>query len=308
MGEFRDPYKIKEESIEPGPTDKIQTPKFTLPWDKCNATTKYGLLDEFHESTWADGGQNWLRADYALNEHPNFDKLEENPVPTLQDLALTKAESASMGIETYSEELHGNAKNALNLKCIHNNVHNFWGGFQFLRPPKEGIHLWGAGHMSNVAMAAFDPIFFIYHNNIDRLTAMWQILNWEKWFDDDRSKLIKDNTLTPFHKDADRNFWKSDDVRDWRALGYDYEILQGRTHNYMDDRKGILKCIETLYGNPTKNLYEGLLKHHGDREDYVITVVYDKFALNGAPYKVNLFLDGTRNFGGPDPPEISAAD
>ncbi|KAL3436396.1 hypothetical protein BDV09DRAFT_184332 [Aspergillus tetrazonus] len=222
------------------------------------------LMGEFH------GGQNWLRPNSALNEHSNFDKLGENPYgldswgafsSVRYTKGLTEAESASTGIETYSEELHGKAKNALNLEFIHNNVH-------------ASIHLWGAGHMSSIATAAFDPIFFIYHNNIDRLAAMWQILNWEKWFDDDKSKLIKDNELTPFHKDADRNLWKSDD-----------EILIG---------------IETLYGKPTKSLYGLLPKHHGDREDYVITVVYDKFALNGAPYKINLFLDGTRNFGGPD--------
>ena len=40
---------------------------------------------------------------------------------------------------------------------------NFVGGSQFLRPPKEEIHLWGSGHMSSVFMAAFDPIFFIFH-------------------------------------------------------------------------------------------------------------------------------------------------
>lgn len=40
---------------------------------------------------------------------------------------------------------------------------NFVGGTQFLRPPKDEIQLWGAGHMSSVFMAAFDPIFFIFH-------------------------------------------------------------------------------------------------------------------------------------------------
>ena len=29
---------------------------------------------------------------------------------------------------------------------------------------------------------------------------MWQILNWWKWFDDDKSKLLKDNALTPSTK------------------------------------------------------------------------------------------------------------
>lgn len=120
---------------------------------------------------------------------------------------------------------------------------NFVGGTQFLRPPKDEIHLWGAGHMSSVFIAAFDPIFFIFHkyaslkykelndtdssySNIDRLTAMWQMLNWDKWFDDKNSLPTRDSQLTPFHKTT-TTFWKSDDVRDWKALGYEYEIPQG---------------------------------------------------------------------------------
>ncbi|KAJ5589654.1 Di-copper centre-containing protein [Penicillium hordei] len=340
MGEFPTLYKITGEDIPEqkakDPEDPTQevvvNPKFTYPWDKCNATTKYGILDGFDASIWADGGQNWLRANYALNEHPYYGDKDkgvnaETPVPTLQDLVYRLFQYGLSSWGAFSTTRYTSnypkppiqaelAKDAMNLEFIHNNLHvsirsimgvqesdtvqNFVGGTQFLRPPKEDIHLWGAGHMSSVFMAAFDPIFFIYHNNIDRLTAMWQILNWEKWFDDTYSKPTKDNKLTPFHKDANRNFWKSDDVRDWRALGYEYEILQERTHDSMDDRKKILENIAELYGNPTKNLFDGLPKNDGDRDDFVITVVYDKYALNGASYKINLFLNITDNFGGPE--------
>jgi hypothetical protein len=73
----------------------------------------------------------------------------EKPVPTLQDLVYRlfqyglsswgafsttrytsnnpkppiQVESTSAGIETYSAELEGNAKNAMNLEFIHNNLH-----------------------------------------------------------------------------------------------------------------------------------------------------------------------------------------
>ncbi|PKY00109.1 Di-copper centre-containing protein [Aspergillus campestris IBT 28561] len=316
MGEFPAPYTIPKET-SPKQADDHDSVEFKFPWDMCNATTKYGLLDGFNEEIWADGGQNWFRANYALNEHPYYKSPDpgETTVPTLQELVHRLFQSGldswgEFSSTRYTDKEVGpyppkgvdpksaiNAKNAMNLEFIHNNVHNFVGGSQFLRPPKEGINLWGAGHMSSVNMAAFDPIFYIFHNNIDRLTAIWQALNPKKWFDDDYSKLTVNNDLLPFHKDAAGNFWKSDDVQDWRTLGYDFEILQGRTS---DDRDEILEDIDKLYGLPTRDLFDKLPDVNGHQDDYVITVVYDKYALNGAAYKINLFLDGQHDFKGPE--------
>lgn len=39
----------------------------------------------------------------------------------------------------------------------------------------DNIHGWVGGSMSNVGTAAFDPIFYAHHANIDRLWMMWQI-------------------------------------------------------------------------------------------------------------------------------------
>lgn len=102
------------------------------------------------------------------------------------------------------------------------------------------------------------------------------MLNWDSWFDDEHSKSTINDNLLPFHKDEERNFWKSDDVRDWRQLGYDYPILKGRKSNNEQDRKNILKEIESLYGHSTKQLYNGLPAHHGGDDDFIITVVYDR--------------------------------
>jgi tyrosinase len=33
------------------------------------------------------------------------------------------------------------------------------------------------GHMANIPYAAFDPVFMLHHTNIDRMFAMWQVLN-----------------------------------------------------------------------------------------------------------------------------------
>lgn len=113
-------------------------------------------------------------------------------------------------------------------------------------------------------------------SNIDRLTAIWQSLNWEKWFDDVFSKGAKNDQLRPFHKDSAGNFWKSDDVREWQKLGYDYEILKGRGHGE-EHRQEILDDINSLYGRPVQNRLDNLpTGPDGENDDYVITVIYDK--------------------------------
>ena len=38
-----------------------------------------------------------------------------------------------------------------------------------------------AGHMSDPAVAAFDPIFWLHYANIDRLVSLWEALNPDVW-------------------------------------------------------------------------------------------------------------------------------
>lgn len=113
-------------------------------------------------------------------------------------------------------------------------------------------------------------------SNIDRLTAMWQALNPNLWFDDDHSKRTKNNDLSPFHKDENRTYYRSDDVRDWRKLHYEYEILRGPKPGMDRPRGEILNGIAILYGTPTKDFYGRPPEPNGSKDDYVITVIYDK--------------------------------
>ncbi|XHG07673.1 hypothetical protein AWENTII_010808 [Aspergillus wentii] len=302
MGDLPEPYKIIEEYV----AASKGYPEFAYPWHKCTATTKYGILDGYHESVWSDGGQNWLRANYALNEHSWYDNDwidHQRPVPTLQDMVYRLFQYgldnwgafATTRYEKDKKPRTENPKNAMSLEFIHNNVHNWVGGTQFLRPDENNIHLWGAGHMSSVFMAAFDPIFFFYHYNIDRLTAIWQVLNPDLWFDDEYSQPTRESELAPFHIDDQHKLYESDDVQCWRGLHYAYEILQRPKPKEGEPwreraREDILKDIAELYGAPTKELYGRLPEPGGSQEDYVITVIYDKFALNSSSYKVNIFL------------------
>ncbi|CAG8709016.1 7080_t:CDS:2, partial [Gigaspora rosea] len=88
------------------------------------------------------------------------------------------------------------------------------------------------GHMSHATTAAFDPIFFFHHVNIDRLFALWQEVFPNSWvsqnidalgtYTEEMNAAINENTdLTPFRK-TKTEFWKSSDIRYIEKLGYTY--------------------------------------------------------------------------------------
>ncbi|KAL2038420.1 hypothetical protein N7G274_008759 [Stereocaulon virgatum] len=87
----------------------------------------------------------------------------------------------------------------------------------------EGL---GLGHMSDVPVAAFDPIFWHHHANLDRILAMWQTLDWDKWFDaHQKDDPLPSDPLLPFHTDTEKHPWSSDRARSWIKLGYQYDDL-----------------------------------------------------------------------------------
>ena len=74
-------------------------------------------------------------------------------------------------------------------------------------------------------VAAFDPIFWLHHANIDRYAAIWQYINDDAWFSQ------AGNTLWPFRTRAGNdkaNFWDSNLARQTENLGYNYPDLSGK--------------------------------------------------------------------------------
>lgn len=91
-------------------------------------------LDGYDKDIWSDGGQSWLRANYSPNEHSWYDEswVHESPVPTLQDMVYRLfqyglgswgAFSTTRYKNDNSVKEGDNAKNAMSLEFIHNNVH-----------------------------------------------------------------------------------------------------------------------------------------------------------------------------------------
>jgi tyrosinase len=75
----------------------------------------------------------------------------------------------------------------------------------------DNVHGWVGGDMRSPAVAAYDPIFFAHHCQIDRLWAIWQTY----WGNGGIPVDLLDLELIPFGK-------RVRDVLDPQVLGYEY--------------------------------------------------------------------------------------
>ncbi|CAG8839037.1 13819_t:CDS:2, partial [Gigaspora margarita] len=127
------------------------------------------------------------------------------------------------------------------IEVVHDSVHSSLGG-------KDG-------HMGKSDIAAFDPIFFLYHCNVDRLTTIWQAINPNAWIENGdkatftegtftkqpHKKLTGSTSLTPFRK-SETEFWTSNGIKYIEDLGYTYPELQ----DYKDPNE-LKKYVIDLY-------------------------------------------------------------
>lgn len=128
------------------------------------------------------------------------------------------------------------------IESIHDVIHTVTGG--------------NGGDMTNIGVSAFDPIFWLHHCMIDRLSALFQGLNPDSYVLDApqaRSNywynvndvLGPSDPLKPFYADTNGNFHTSDSVRDHTKFGYQYSEL---TSGNRDD---LVASINQLYGGST---------------------------------------------------------
>jgi hypothetical protein len=150
-----------------------------------------------------------------------------------------------------------------------------------------------------------------FHSFIDRCTAIWQELNpKDVWFNDplpeDPDKIDLRNPklyladpkptdpLNPFHKKTTGSdaSYTSCDVKYWRELKYEYEILEARPEDYNADgtldrqryvthvRKDVNKLYSTTRSEVLDAMQTGgeLLKEtlSKNQTDYVINVLYNR--------------------------------
>jgi tyrosinase len=309
MGQLPAPYTV--------PDDQWGPP--TLPWSQCAGTSRWGIYGSPVPSDQVAGVNNWKQTNEAIATHDFYKKSGDKntgiQTHTVSELVYRLLDPGNVPTwKAFSTTLYQKTDpdtwtDYANIEYIHNNLHNFIGGLSV----KTGL-----GHMSDVPVAAFDPVFFFHHCNIDRQLAIWQALNPydinnpsvnpDRWFNpnDPAFKTVNGKTeLAPFHhlKGGEWKFWNSDDVYSTAALGYEYDVLQRLSDE--TDAEYRTRIIASLdrYSNTGQVLLQnfqpaalGLDSEVAVTEqhvfpDYIISVIYDRYALKGAPYTIQFFLD-----------------
>ncbi|KAF3278107.1 hypothetical protein TWF132_001290 [Orbilia oligospora] len=210
----------------------------------CQATGRWPNATVGEE--WINGANNYTNITDAMEEHKWYQWKNEPKTRTLtlansvfrllshQDSSPFAAYECFASTRQYSDPRDKTLRpplNWLSIEAIHNNLHN-WSG--------------GLGHMSEIPVSAFDPLFMLHHCNIDRIFALWQNIwgdgaeHWvkpsypdHKWDDPSGNwstvpgSIVDSKTpLAPFRNGSGENdYFTSDDVKDWSTLGYTYTGL-----------------------------------------------------------------------------------
>ncbi|KAJ3530012.1 hypothetical protein NM208_g9513 [Fusarium decemcellulare] len=300
-----------------------------LPWSQTSATSRYGVFVKRDRSAFRGlhGVNNAWEANKKLasikedNSWIKLPGIEWNP-GTLAD-AVNRMFSpqynhtwGNFASTKWIKEGQGGVKSGyLSLEYLHNNVHNLAGGSHY----RTGI-----GHMSDLPVAAFDPIFWLHHAQVDRLLVIWQCLYPDLWWDstEPQSSHVEDDQptdkLEPFHTkdngDPKNDVWTANACRDWTTMNYQYDdlakVAKSAFHDgALDEKKfqqALLGHINELYPNTARLIQEldeaekiprGLRADENPKaerwsswNDYIINVVYDRFALGGRSYSIEFYL------------------
>ncbi|MCJ1399563.1 hypothetical protein MMC11_002765 [Xylographa trunciseda] len=249
-----------------------------VPYENCIGTSRWTKATT--GSKWVDGEVDNDAVEKALTDAAWPQK--GMPSMTIADAVYRlftedwfKKYEAFATTHLYKLEKDKDVTHYLSLEGIHNMIHNWTGGVKL------------EGHMSEVPVAAFDPIFWLHHANIDRFYAMWQDLYPDLWWNDS-SPLAGDGVPRTFLKPSQDNStsgeWTSDKARYWRDVcRHSYPELQPWLPKYQKDEKDkeidweryrldILATINKLYGT---------------------TRALTLFALGGAPFTIHVLLGPT---------------
>ncbi|KAH6908113.1 tyrosinase [Coprinopsis sp. MPI-PUGE-AT-0042] len=289
---FRAPGPMGEYGIIPLRTTRKEDPYKATFFDRVMTTSRMASPGDTEKELAgfysADGVNDFIGSGKDIREaswYQGFDK-DGKPIPGFS-FKLAEATDRLLSPEyftsypqfaTMDAEEAQDGKYYLSLEGIHNNVHNWTGQ--------------GFSHMAHVPVAAFDPIFWLHHANIDRLLAMWQELNSDKWWDKVEytrggktftAKATDD--LKPFRRD-ESSFYTSNTSRNFFELGYTYpELKPWKFESKEAYITSIRDSIHDKYSSPAET--QLLLSNY----DVIVIVSFKRYALDGVPFTVRVFLD-----------------
>lgn len=223
----------------------------------ANPLLKYGFhpIDKsFYEPY--NGWRTTLRHPTSGNSNATSDISDlKNDLSAAQDDITTSTYNLLTRVHTwpaFSNHTPGDGGSSSNsLEAIHDGIHDDIGA---------------GGHMSDPAVAGFDPIFFLHHANVDRMLSLWSALNPTVWvskgpvtggtFTVAANAPVDANTpLTPFW-DSQKGYWASSEATITGKLGYTYPEFNGLDMgNPSAVQDAIAQVVNQLYGGPIFNIF-----------------------------------------------------
>lgn len=212
-------------------TSIIQPVQYVYGLDKYSSTVRHVGLDGASQDDLASQA---MQADSAARLSNTYNLLVSSHTWT----------------EIASDSINGTHNSLENLERIHGGVHNNVGEMTDQNIPR--------GHMALIPLSAYDPIFWLHHANMDRLTALWQALHPDSYVEPtyqtqdtffQAADTIEDiNTaLAPFHADDDGIFWTAGTSRDTAVFGYTYPELVDWDLNSTALAAKVRQAVNMLY-------------------------------------------------------------
>ena len=172
-----------------------QVPGVTLPyWDwTSEISIKEGIPTAYTEETW---------------NNPRTGQQEPNPLFKAA-IQFTGSEFSETSREPAQPEAL--SRLAEDVRKAQRENRSYTRYSTAIEQPHNALHLWVGGTMGSINYAAYDPIFWVHHCNVDRQFAQWQarypsiIPTNEIWIE----------VLRPFNL-------TTEDIWDTRNLGYEY--------------------------------------------------------------------------------------
>lgn len=177
----------------------------------------------------------------------------------------------------------------------------------------ETVHNWIHGdaacgeQLMHLSLAAFDPLFFLHHTNVDRLWAYWQAIHpseslyndsyrgGARWSVPEDSRITPDSELQPFWR-TDAAFYTARQGATLEGKGYTYDGLAFWAMSAEEMKRSATAKINSLYGPETSKRRSG--KERRTLEERTTTQYFIRVEANRAdiarPSSIEVFIAGNK--------------
>ncbi|KAK8053884.1 tyrosinase precursor [Apiospora saccharicola] len=130
-----------------------------------------------------------------------------------------------------------------------------------LEHPHDLVHSSMSAAMLWPEYAAFDPLFWLHHANVDRLYALWQAINYNNTYQTQSRSIgplyatpagdvTADSPLKPFYQgDDSTSFHTGKSVAALATFGYTYPEINDWSLSHAETRKAVVTQVNQLYSN-----------------------------------------------------------